>query len=103
MGVAVKRLRIGRRRAGAEQQSSPFELAIAPALVDDRWRVPDHFNFTRDVVEALATDPKRRALMFSGHDGIIEPRTFQLSEARRTGRRSSASAGSRRATGPSSS
>ena len=82
MGVAVKRLRIGRRRAGAEQQSSPFELAIAPALVDDRWRVPDHFNFTRDVVEALATDPKRRALTFSGHDGIIEPRTFrQLSEA----------------------
>ncbi|MGH3078116.1 MAG: acyl-CoA synthetase, partial [Gaiellaceae bacterium] len=78
----MKRLRIGRRRAGAEQQSSPLELAIAPALVDERWRVPDHFNFTRDVVEALATDPKRRALTFSGHDGIIEPRTFrQLSES----------------------
>lgn len=82
MGVAVKRLRIGRRRAHAEQQSSPLELATAPALVDDRWRVPDHFNFTRDVVEKLASDPKRRALTFSGHDGIIEPRTFlQMSEA----------------------
>ena len=82
MGVAVKRLRIGRRRAHAEQQSSPLELATAPALVDDRWRVPDHFNFTRDVVELLASDPKRRALTFSGHDGIIEPRTFlQMSEA----------------------
>ena len=82
MGVAVKRLRIGRRRAHAEQQSSPLELATAPALVDDRWRVPDHFNFTRDVVEMLASDPKRRALTFSGHDGIIEPRTFlQMSEA----------------------
>ena len=82
MGVAVKRLRIGRRRAHAEQQSSPLELATTPALVDDRWRVPDHFNFTRDVVEMLARDPKRRALTFSGHDGIIEPRTFlQLSES----------------------
>jgi acetyl-CoA synthetase/medium-chain acyl-CoA synthetase len=82
MGVAVKRLRIGRRRVHAEQQSSPLELATAPALVDDRWRVPDHFNFTRDVVELLASDPKRRALTFSGHDGIIEPRTFlQMSEA----------------------
>ena len=82
MGVAVKRLRIGRRRPHAEQQSSPLELATAPALVDDRWRVPDHFNFTRDVVELLARDPKRRALTFSGHDGIIEPRTFlQMSEA----------------------
>jgi acetyl-CoA synthetase/medium-chain acyl-CoA synthetase len=81
MGVAVKRLRIGRRRSQAVQPSSPFELATTPALVEDRWKVPDRFNFTRDVVEALAQEPKRRALMFSGRDGIIEPRTFlQLAE-----------------------
>jgi acetyl-CoA synthetase/medium-chain acyl-CoA synthetase len=43
--------------------------------------VPDRFNFVRDVVEALADDPKRRALTFSGKSGIIEPRTFrQLAE-----------------------
>jgi acetyl-CoA synthetase/medium-chain acyl-CoA synthetase len=81
MGVAVKRLRIGRRRVDPEQSSSPLELATAPALVEDRWKVPDRFNFTRDVVEALALDMKRRALTFTGRDGIIEPRTFlQLAE-----------------------
>ena len=76
MGVAVKRLRIGRRRSQVAEPSSPLELATMPALVEDRWKVPDRFNFTRDVVEALAQDPKRRALMYSGRDGIIEPRTF---------------------------
>ena len=83
MGVAVKKLRIGRRRARAERPSSPLELALAPAFVEERWQVPDHFSFTRDVVEALASDPKRRALTSSGQDGIIEPRTFsqQVAEA----------------------
>jgi acyl-coenzyme A synthetase/AMP-(fatty) acid ligase len=38
--------------------------------------VPKRFNFTRDVVEVLAKDPKRRALTFVGHDGVIEPWTF---------------------------
>ena len=43
--------------------------------------MPDRFNFTRDVVEALARDPKRRALTFLGKDGVIEPRTFhEISE-----------------------
>ena len=39
--------------------------------------MPDRFNFTRDVVEALAGDPKRRALTFLGGDGVIEPRSFR--------------------------
>jgi acyl-coenzyme A synthetase/AMP-(fatty) acid ligase len=73
----VKGLRIGRRRGrGHELPSSPLELALRPALVDGRWQIPDHFNFTRDVVEALARDPKRRALTFLGKEGVIEPRTF---------------------------
>jgi acyl-coenzyme A synthetase/AMP-(fatty) acid ligase len=78
----VKGLRIGRRRARAsELPGSPLELALRPALVDGRWQVPDRFNFTRDVVEALARDPKRRALTFLGKDGVIEPRTFlEISE-----------------------
>ena len=54
----------------------PLEAALQPAWVDGRWRVPDRFNFTRDVVEALAEDTRRRALMFLGADGVIEPWTF---------------------------
>ena len=81
MGVAVKRLRIGRRRAPTSGPSTPLERALAPALVDGRWQVPERFNFARDVVQALAHDPKRRAMTFLGEDGIIEPRSFlQLSE-----------------------
>jgi acyl-coenzyme A synthetase/AMP-(fatty) acid ligase len=73
----VKGLRIGRRRGrGTELPSSPLELALRPALVDGRWQIPDRFNFTRDVVEALARDPKRRALTFLGKEGVIEPRMF---------------------------
>ena len=73
----MKGLRIGRRRGRAtELPISPLELALRPALVDGRWQVPDRFNFTRDVVEALARDPKRRALTFLGKEGVIEPRTF---------------------------
>ena len=44
--------------------------------------MPDRFNFTRDVVEALAGDPKRNAVTFLGRDGVIEPRTFlEIAEA----------------------
>ena len=80
--MVVKGLRIGRRRARSnELPSSPLELALRPALVDGRWQVPDRFNFTRDVVEALGRDPKRRALTFLGKDGVIEPRSFmEISE-----------------------
>jgi acyl-coenzyme A synthetase/AMP-(fatty) acid ligase len=38
--------------------------------------VPGSFNFTRDVVEALAHDTQRQALTYVGNDGIIEPRSF---------------------------
>jgi acyl-coenzyme A synthetase/AMP-(fatty) acid ligase len=78
----VRKLRIGRRRGrGDELALSPLEVALHPALADGRWQVPDHFNFARDVVEALADDPKRRAVTFIGKDGIIEPRTFhQIAE-----------------------
>jgi acyl-coenzyme A synthetase/AMP-(fatty) acid ligase len=81
MGVAVKRLRIGRRREQVVT-SSPLELALAPALVDGSWRVPDRFNLTRDLVEVIGrADSKRQALTILGSDGIIEPRTFrQLAE-----------------------
>jgi acyl-coenzyme A synthetase/AMP-(fatty) acid ligase len=73
----VKGLRIGRRRGrGSELPSSPLELALRPALADGRWQIPDRFNFTRDVVEPLALDPKRRALTFLGSDGVIEHRSF---------------------------
>lgn len=78
----MKGLRIGRRRGRSNAPtSSPAELAFTPALKDERWQIPDHFNFTRDVVEALAGDPKRRALTSLGKDGVIEPRSFmQVSE-----------------------
>jgi len=78
MVVAVKMVRIGRRRGRADSQvaSSPLEFALAPALDDGRWQVPDRFNFTRDVVEVLGKDPKRRAMTFLGRDGVIEPRMF---------------------------
>jgi len=91
----VKALRIGKRRARSrDQATSPLELALRPALSDDRWTVPDRFNFARDVVEALATDPKRQALTFIGHDGVIEPRTFlELAEGAAVWRQTLAEAG----------
>ena len=77
----MKTLRIGRRRKHEDLPSSPLELALYPALAEGRWQVPDRFNFTRDVVEALSHDPKRQAVTVLGKDGVIEPRTFlQLAE-----------------------
>jgi len=74
----VKSLLFGARRSAAEVQQpvGSVEAALAPALVDGKWRVPSSLNFTRDVVEALALDKKRRALTYLGHDVVIEPRTF---------------------------
>jgi acyl-coenzyme A synthetase/AMP-(fatty) acid ligase len=73
----VKALRIGRRRGrDSEAALSPLELALRPALVDGRWQIPDHFNFTRDVVETLGRDPKRRALTSLGREGVIEHSSF---------------------------
>ena len=40
------------------------------------WDVPARFNFTRDVVEALATDPLKPALTFVDREGIVDRRTF---------------------------
>ncbi len=36
----------------------------APAYADGRWQVPQRFNFTVDVVEELARDPERPAIVF---------------------------------------
>jgi acyl-coenzyme A synthetase/AMP-(fatty) acid ligase len=43
---------------------------------DDGWVAPEGFNFTRDVVEYYATDPRRTALTFVDGDGVIERRSF---------------------------
>ena len=40
------------------------------------WDVPARFNFTRDVVDALASDPLRAALTFVDSEGIVDRRTF---------------------------
>ena len=74
----MKSLLFGARRSAAEVQQpvGSVEAAFAPALVDGRWRVPSRVNFTRDVVEPLAADKKRRALTYLGHDVVIEPTTF---------------------------
>ncbi len=73
----MKALRIGRRRGrDSDVALSPLELALRPALVEGRWQLPDHFNFTRDVVEVLGRDPKRRALTSLSREGVIEHRNF---------------------------
>jgi acyl-coenzyme A synthetase/AMP-(fatty) acid ligase len=73
----VKLVSFGRRsRAAAHEALGPLEAALQPAWEEGRWRVPDRFNFTRDVVEVLAEDTRRRALLFLGTDGVIEPWTF---------------------------
>ena len=40
------------------------------------WDVPARFNFTRDVVDALAADPARLALTFVDREGIVDRRSF---------------------------
>ncbi|MCZ7588435.1 MAG: AMP-binding protein [Gaiella sp.] len=40
------------------------------------WDVPARFNFSRDVVDALASDPLRAALTFVDREGIVDRRTF---------------------------
>ncbi len=37
---------------------------------------PDRFNFTRDIVEALAADPLRPALTYVSAEGVIDRQTF---------------------------
>jgi acyl-coenzyme A synthetase/AMP-(fatty) acid ligase len=47
-----------------------------PAVVEGRWRIPERFNFTRDVVEALADDRDRRAMVFVDRAGSVSERSF---------------------------
>jgi acyl-coenzyme A synthetase/AMP-(fatty) acid ligase len=73
----VKLLTRRRNRVADPVHNGSYDAAaVIEALEEGRWRVPDRFNFTRDVVEILARDPKRRALTFLGKDGVIEPRSF---------------------------
>jgi acyl-coenzyme A synthetase/AMP-(fatty) acid ligase len=51
-------------------------MELEPAVVDGVWRVPAHFNFARDVVERLASDPARRAMLFIDRDGTQTELTF---------------------------
>jgi len=60
------------RRGGADS-------VIDQPLVDGRWRVPERFNFARDVVERLAADPSRRTMLFVDRDGRRSERTFAVS------------------------
>ena len=75
----MKSVVFGARRGATVAREGPGSLdaALAPAFTDGRWRVPGRFNFTRDVIEVLALDPRRQAYTFVGRDGVIEPRTFQ--------------------------
>jgi acyl-coenzyme A synthetase/AMP-(fatty) acid ligase len=41
------------------------------------WDVPARFNFTRDVVEALAADSRRPAMTFVDREGVIDRLTFR--------------------------
>ena len=58
-----------RRRAKADDvpRAGPFPPG---------WDVPARFNFTRDVVDAYASDPLRSALTFVDGEGIVDRRTF---------------------------
>jgi acetyl-CoA synthetase/medium-chain acyl-CoA synthetase len=40
------------------------------------WDVPDHFNFTRDVVEPLAASHERRALTYVDRTGLVQRLSF---------------------------
>jgi acyl-coenzyme A synthetase/AMP-(fatty) acid ligase len=46
------------------------------AFVDGRWRVPPRFNFARDVVESLARDPARVAILFIDASGSRRELSF---------------------------
>ena len=59
------------RRKTRENHDVPKAGPYAPG-----WDVPARFNFTRDVVEALATDPLKPALTFVDREGIVDRRSF---------------------------
>ena len=47
-----------------------------PVVDEDDWRIPRRLNVARDVVEAFARDPQRRAMSSVDDLGIIERVTF---------------------------
>ena len=49
---------------------------LRPDAFTTGWEVPAHFNFTRDVIDALADDPTRGALTFVDAEGIVDRRSF---------------------------
>ena len=50
---------------------------MRPAIADGDWNVPQRFNFSRDVIEAIATeDPDRRALAFVDRISVVRRFTF---------------------------
>ncbi len=66
--VLRRKHRSDRPGAGPTPHAGPF----APG-----WEVPARFNFTRDVVEALAgQDALRKAMTFIDREGIVDRRTF---------------------------
>ena len=69
-----------RRRSVAEPlpwQGDVFRVPEPPPWQGEVFRAPERFNFTRDVVEALAaTDPLRPALTFVNAEGIIDRSSF---------------------------
>ena len=58
-------------RRKARDEEIPKAGPYAP-----EWDVPARFNFTRDVVEAIATDPLKPAMTFVDREGIVDRRTF---------------------------
>ena len=49
---------------------------LTPAVTGGDWRVPDRFNFTRDVVEALAGGQERRAMVVVDRRSSVAERSF---------------------------
>src|SRR6188472_3848988 len=58
-------------RRRARDEAIPKAGPYAPG-----WDVPARFNFTRDVIEAIATDPLKAAMTFVDREGIVDRRTF---------------------------
>ena len=50
---------------------------MRPAFADGTWDVPARFNFSRDVIEATATEnPDQRALAFVDRSGVVHRMSF---------------------------
>ena len=58
-------------RRKARDEEIPKAGPYAPG-----WDVPARFNFTRDVIESIATDPLKPAMTFVDREGIVDRRTF---------------------------